>query len=247
MRIPGGIRGDAQECMKDSEIDADPLEILGSLIESFEGMRIPGGPAGTAQERTGTSQKDSERDADQLENTWYSHSKRLRDRRVTYCMQIVQMESRRMMLSFVPKLDLSQLATTGNPFRKYIHRCFVQIDPATNSVADIMRTASAKLGAHLQLRAAYRREPITPFQIVSVWAFNDEHVGVAVPLTADDYLLSDEVIAHTRESGPPGQGAAFTSVLPAEFFIRMSRSAELYFEVQLNSVKQHELPVKEHL
>jgi len=26
----------AQECMKDSERDADQLEILGSLIESFE-------------------------------------------------------------------------------------------------------------------------------------------------------------------------------------------------------------------
>ncbi len=136
-----------------------------------------------------------------------------------------------MMLSFVPKLDFSQLATAGNPFRKYIHRCFVQLDPATNSVADIMRTASAKLGAHLQLRAAYRREPITPFQIISVWAFNDEPVGVAVPLTSDDYLLSDAVVAHTHESGfgaasPPEDSLRFT-VLPADFFMRMLRSLSL--------------------
>eukprot|EP00798_Chlamydomonas_sp_ICE-L_P020630 gene20630-biopygen29393 len=61
-------------------------------------------------------------------------------------------------------------------------------------VADIMRTASAKLGAHLQLRAAYKREPISPFKILSIWAFNDGPVGVAVPLaSADDYLLSDAV------------------------------------------------------
>ena len=136
-----------------------------------------------------------------------------------------------MMLSFVPKLDLSRLATPGNPFQKSIHRCFVLLDPATTSVADIMRTASAKLGAHLQLRAAYKREPISPFKILSVWAFNDGPVGVAVPLASADYLLSDAVVSRTHESGfgaasPHEDGLRFM-VLPSEISIRMLMSVSL--------------------
>eukprot|EP00798_Chlamydomonas_sp_ICE-L_P017797 gene17797-biopygen26764 len=100
-----------------------------------------------------------------------------------------------------------------------------------DAIADIMRTASAKLGAHLQLRAAYNGEPIAPFQIISVWAFNDELVGVAVPLTSDDYLLSDAVIARTSESGfgvasPPKDGLRFM-VLPTDISIRMLMSMSL--------------------
>eukprot|EP00798_Chlamydomonas_sp_ICE-L_P032094 gene32094-biopygen9568 len=141
-------------------------------------------------------------------------------------VMIVQMDTRRMMLSFVPKLDLSRLATPGNPFQKSIHRCFVMLDPGTTSVADIMRTAYAKLGAHLQLRAAYKREPISPFKILSIWAFNDGPVGVAVPLaSADDYLLSDAVVSRNHESGfgaasPHEDGLRFM-VLPSEISIRM--------------------------
>jgi len=139
------------------------------------------------------------------------------------------MDTRRMMLSFVPKLDLSRLATPGNPFQKSIHRCFVTLDPGTTSVADIMRTASAKLGEHLQLRAAYKREPISPFKILSIWAFNDGPVGVAVPLaSADDYLLSDAVVSRNHESGfgaasPHEDGLRFM-VLPSEISIRMLMS-----------------------
>ena len=92
--------------------------------------------------------------------------------RVPPCMQIALVENRQMMLSFVPKLDLSRVAV-GNPFRKFIHRCFVQLDPATTTVDDIIRTASSELGAHLQLRSAYTGEPSAPVKIVSVWASQD--------------------------------------------------------------------------
>eukprot|EP00798_Chlamydomonas_sp_ICE-L_P000215 gene215-biopygen2198 len=116
---------------------------------------------------------------------------------------------------------------TWHPSR--VMQCLDFEDEREIFVADIMRTASAKLGAHLQLRAAYKREPISPFKILSIWAFNDGPVGVAVPLaSADDYLLSDAVVSRNHESGfgaasPHEDGLRFM-VLPSEISIRMLMS-----------------------
>ena len=137
-----------------------------------------------------------------------------------------------MMLSFVPKLDLSRFVDTPrSPFHRFIHRCFVQLDPATTSVGDIIHTASSKLGAHLLLRSAYKGEPAAPFKILSVWAVNDDGpIGVAVPLTSDDFLLSDAVIARTGEAGfgaapPIEDGPRF--MVPADICIHMLMNMSL--------------------
>lgn len=82
-----------------------------------------------------------------------------------------------MMLSFVPKIDISRVVATPtckNPFHTYIHRCFVPLDRATTSVNDIIHIASSKLDAHLLLSSAYKGESPTPFKILSVWALNDD-------------------------------------------------------------------------
>lgn len=138
-----------------------------------------------------------------------------------------------MMLSFVPKLDLSHVVASAHdkPFQRFIHRCFVQLDPSTTSVGDIIRTATSKLSGHLQLRSAYRGEPNSPFRILSVWVVKDVPIEVAVPLSSDVFLLSDAVIART---GEVGFGAAMSTedglrfmVLPSYVSIRMLMSMSL--------------------
>lgn len=137
-----------------------------------------------------------------------------------------------MMLSFVPKADLARVSA-GKPFNKFIHRSFVQLDPATATTGDVMLTAQQKLHAFLQQRNAYRGElhPSTAsssaVQITAVWAGGSRG---AVPLTSCNDLLSDAVVGRTWESRfgsapPPDDGTLF-AVLPPDLTLYLLMSLD---------------------
>ena len=82
-----------------------------------------------------------------------------------------------MMLSFVPKQDIASrggFAAQSTQLKRYIHRCFVQLDPATTTAEDVMLTAYNKLLLHLEQRSAYRGEAMPTFEITGVWALQNE-------------------------------------------------------------------------
>lgn len=131
-----------------------------------------------------------------------------------------------MMLSFVPRLKLPHVVASvhDKPFKRFIHRCFVQLDPDMTSVGDIIRTASSKLNAHLQLRSSYMGEPNTPFRILSVWVGNDVPIGVAASLSSNSFLLSDALVAQTGSSAAAlstedGLDGISFRVLPSDLYI----------------------------
>ena len=155
-----------------------------------------------------------------------------------------------MMLSFVPKADLARISA-GKPFDKFIHRSFVQLDPATATAGDVMMMAQQKLHAFLLQRSAYRGGvPLPPtsyaVQIAAVWAGGSNDVGhesVAVPLTSCNDLLSDAVVGRTRESmfgsAPlPDDGTLF-AVLPPDLTIHLLMSLDAADRNNALAASQH--------
>jgi hypothetical protein len=158
------------------------------------------------------------------------------------------MNNRKMMLSFIPKVDLAQVFA-GKPFIKFIHRSYVQLDPATTTAGDVLRTAQQKLHAYLQQRNAYRGEvpsQSSEVQITAVWANGSNDTGcerMAVPLTSCDYLLSNAIVARTWESRfgsapPPDDGMMF-AVLPPDLSIDMLMSLDAAERSNVLAASQH--------
>ena len=119
---------------------------------------------------------------------------------------IVASNGRKMMLSFVPPLDLQQQqqhAGEGRVFNKYMFRSFVNLNPKTTTVADIIQVARESFSNHLERKAAYYKRPLETFSIGCIWAgtASGPLQGVAVPLTQRDWVLSDAVTAPTGGSG----------------------------------------------
>lgn len=77
------------------------------------------------------------------------------------------------MLTFVPKADTAR-GSAVEPFRKCIHRSFVQLHPATATAGDVVRTAQEVLHAYIRHRNAYRGDlhpSSTAVQITEVWGW----------------------------------------------------------------------------
>ena len=128
------------------------------------------------------------------------------------------------MLSFIPKADLARVSA-GRPFNKFIHRSFVQLDPATATIGDVMMTAQQKLHAFLHQQSAYRGElpeSSSAVQITAVWAGGSSD-GAAVPLSALNDLISDAVVGRTWESrfgsAPHRDDCTLFAVLPPDLSI----------------------------
>jgi hypothetical protein len=156
--------------------------------------------------------------------------------------------NRRMMLSFIPKVDLARVSA-GKPFNKFIHRSFVQLDPATATASDVMLTAQQNLHAFFQKRSAYHEElppSSSAVKIIAVWAGGSNDLGwerVAVPLTSCDYLLSDAVVGRTWESRfgsapPPDDGMLF-AVLPPDLTIDMLMTLDAAERSNVLAASQH--------
>ena len=134
------------------------------------------------------------------------------------------------MLSFVPKMDMStNVNEPAVPFRSFVHRCYVPVTEQVRTAGDLLRTAKAVLMDHFVKRAAYYGTDVPEFEFAGIWAKGPggTRLGVAVPLTGADFLLSDAVVADSGRSAfvesPPADGLSFAR-LPSDLSVELLRS-----------------------
>jgi len=155
--------------------------------------------------------------------------------------------NRGMMLSFIPKVDLARVSA-GKPFNKFIHRSFVQLDPATATAGDVMLTAQQELRAFFQQRSAYDEElppSSSAVKIIAVWAGGSNDLvceRVAVPLTSSDYLFGNAVVGRTWEprrtweSRSSLDAAERSNVLAASQRLKRVWGSHIWFELPNSEV-----------
>lgn len=152
--------------------------------------------------------------------------------------------TRKMMLSFVPQLDVRQASddvckhANKSPFQRFVHRSFVQIPPQTATAGEVLQQARAQLEKHLNNRRAYYGASAVPgdFRITGVWAEGGRggRMGVAVPLCETDFMLSDAVVAksHSASFGAPMPASALEDGLrfvrlPPDVSVELMRGLSL--------------------